>query len=82
MVRNQIAINPEMQTRITKYENIWRDEVIWMKTMKYIEDLRNHFIKISQIQEQAIREYWSKNIGNEFTEQDVWEQTRKVISNA
>lgn len=50
--------------------------------MKYIEDLRNHFIKISQIQEQAIREYWSKNIGNEFTEQDVWEQTRKVISNA
>ena len=27
-------------------------------------------------------EYWGKNIGNEFTEQDVWEQTRKVMDNA
>ena len=50
-----------------------------MKTTKYIKDLKENFIRISERQEQAILEYWGKNIGNEFTEQDVWEQTRKVM---
>lgn len=53
-----------------------------MKTSKYVEILRENWIKISDKQERAILEYWGKNIGNEFTEQDVWEQTRKVMNNA
>ncbi len=53
-----------------------------MRTSKYIEILRENWIKISNKQERAILEYWGKNIGNEFTEQDVWEQTRKVMDNA
>ncbi len=53
-----------------------------MQTSKYIENLKENWIRISNKQERAILEYWGKNIGNEFTEQDVWEQTRKVINNA
>ena len=53
-----------------------------MKTTKYIKDLKENFIRISERQEKAIFEYCGKNIGNEFTEQDIWEQTRKVIDNA
>ena len=53
-----------------------------MKTTKYIKDLKENIIRISERQEKAILEYWGKNIGNEFTEQDIWEQTRKVIDNA
>ncbi len=53
-----------------------------MKTSKYVEILSESWIRISDKQERAILEYWGKNIGNEFTEQDVWEQTRKVINNA
>ena len=51
-----------------------------MKTKKYIEKLRENFVRITSIQEKAIIKYWGQNIGNEFTEQDVWEQTRKVIN--
>ena len=53
-----------------------------MKTTKYIKDLKENFIRISAQQEKAILEYWGKKIGNEFTDQDIWEQTRKVINNA
>ena len=53
-----------------------------MKTRKYIKDLKENFIRISEQQEKAILEYQGKNIKNEFTEQDVWEQTRKVMNNA
>lgn len=53
-----------------------------MKTIKYIKDLKENFIRISAQQEKAILEYWGENIGNEFTEQDIWEQTRKVMDNA
>jgi len=52
-----------------------------LKTVSYIEDLRKNFIRISDKQEKAIVDYFGKNIGNEFTEQDVWEQTRKIINN-
>ena len=52
-----------------------------MKTNKYIKDLKENFIRISSQQEKAIFEYWGENIGNEFTDQDIWEQTRKVINN-
>ena len=53
-----------------------------MKTTKYIKDLKENFIRITTQQEKAILEYWGENIGNEFTDQDIWEQTRKVINNA
>ncbi len=53
-----------------------------MKTIKYIEILKENWIRISDKQERAILDYWGKNIGNEFTEQDVWEQTRKIMNNA
>lgn len=53
-----------------------------MRTSAYIEDLRKNFIRISAKQEQAIIEYWGAHIDDEHTEQDIWEQTRKVINNA
>ena len=45
------------------------------------KELKENFIRISAQQEKAIFEYWGENIGNEFTDQDIWEQTRKVINN-
>ena len=51
-----------------------------METIKYINQLRENFVRISEKQEKEIIKYWGKNIGNEFTEQDVWEQTRKIIN--
>ncbi len=53
-----------------------------MKTIAYIEELKRNFIKISTKQEKAIIAYFGDNIDDEYTEQDVWEQTRKVINNA
>lgn len=53
-----------------------------MKTINYINHLKENFIKINSKQEKAIIEYWGEIIGNEFTEQDIWEQTRKVMNNA
>ena len=52
-----------------------------MKTVTYIKRLKENFVRITEAQEKAIIKYWGKNIGKEFTEQDVWEQTRKVIDN-
>jgi len=51
-----------------------------MKTIEYINDLKYNWNRINKNQEKAILKYWGKTIGNEFTEQDIWEQTRKVIS--
>ena len=53
-----------------------------MKTDTYIKNLKENFVRITTTQEKAIIKYWGKNIGNEYTDQDVWEQTRKVINNA
>lgn len=53
-----------------------------MKTAEYIQNLKENFIRITTKQEETILEYWGENIGNEFTEQDVWEQTRKAMNNA
>ena len=53
-----------------------------LKTDTYIKNLRENFIRITTEQEKAIKKYWGKKIGNEYTEQDIWEQTRKVINNA
>lgn len=50
-----------------------------MKAEKYIKEMKENFVRISPEQEQAILKYWGKNIGNEFTEQDICEQTRKII---
>ena len=52
-----------------------------LKTKKYIEDLKFNFIRINKNQEKEILKYWGKNIDtNIFTEQDIWEQTRKIIN--
>ena len=53
-----------------------------MKTTTYIQDLKENFVRITATQEKAIIKYWGKDIGNEFTEQDIWEQTRKIMENA
>ncbi len=52
-----------------------------MKTVRYIKQLKENFIRISPSQEQAIIQYWGENISNAFTMQDIWEQTRKIINN-
>lgn len=53
-----------------------------MKTRKMIQEMKENFIRITPEQEQAILNYWGEKIGNEFTEQDICEQTRKAIQNA
>ena len=53
-----------------------------MKTDTYIKSLKENFIRITTAQEKAIKKYWGEYIGNEYTDQDIWEQTRKVINNA
>ena len=50
-----------------------------MKTMEYIEELRKNMNRITNEQEKAIIEHFGEEIGNEFTEQDINEQTRKVL---
>ena len=52
-----------------------------MKTKKYIKQLKENFVRISEKQEKALLEYFGENINNEFTEQDIAEQTRKVMDN-
>ena len=53
-----------------------------MKTDTYIKNLKENFVRITTTQEKAIIKYWGKNIDNGFTNQDIWEQTRKVINNS
>ena len=53
-----------------------------MKTDTYIKNLKENFVRITTTQEKAIIKYWGKNIDNEFTNQDIWEQTRKAINNS
>lgn len=50
-----------------------------MKTIDYIEDLRKNMNRISKEQEKTIIDYFGKEISNEFTEQDINEQTRKIL---
>ena len=57
-------------------------EAIKVETIKYIRELKENFIRISNKQEQAILNYWGQTISPEFTEQDIWEQTRKAMNNA
>ncbi len=62
------------------YRN-WRCQEL--KTIKYIEEMRQNFVRISDKQKQALLKYWGKNIDEyELTEQDICEQTRKVMNNA
>ncbi len=53
-----------------------------MKTITYIKELKENFIRINSQQEKSIIKHWGEFISNEFTEQDIWEQTRKVMNNA
>ena len=53
-----------------------------LKTKNYIKNLKENFVRISEKQEKALIEYFGENIGNEFTEQDITEQARKVMDNA
>ncbi len=62
------------------YRN-WRCQEL--KTIKYIEEKRQNFVRISDKQKQALLKYWGENINEyELTEQDICEQTRKVMNNA
>lgn len=53
-----------------------------MKTKNYIKQLKENFVRISEKQEKALIEYFGENISNEFTDQDISEQARKIIDNA
>lgn len=53
-----------------------------MKTIDYVEELRYNWHKITPAQEKEIVEHFGENISDEFTEQDIWEQTRKIIQNS
>lgn len=44
-----------------------------------IQKKKENFRRINPEQEKAILKYWGENIGNEFTEQDISEQTRKIM---
>ena len=48
-----------------------------MKTVDYIQELIHNFNK----QEKAILEHFGEEIDENMTDQDVWEQTRKIIQN-
>lgn len=50
-----------------------------MKTTDYIQKLIHNFNIINKEQEKAILEYFGEEIDENMTEQDVWEQTRKII---
>ena len=50
-----------------------------MKTADYIQELMRNFNRINKKQEKAILEYFGQEIDENMTEQDVWEQTRKII---
>ena len=51
-----------------------------MKTKKLIKEYESGWYRLTKEQEKAILEYWGSEIGNEFTEQDIHEQTLKLIS--
>ncbi len=53
-----------------------------MKTKNYIKQFKKILLEYLHSREKAILEFWGEFIGNEFTEQDIWEQTRKVMNNA
>jgi len=50
-----------------------------MKTKKLIKEYKAGWYRLTNEQEKAILEYWGNEIGNEFTDQDIHEQTLKVI---
>ena len=52
-----------------------------MKTADYIQKLIHNFNRIDKKQEKEILEYFGQEIDENMTEQDVWEQTRKIIQN-
>ena len=52
-----------------------------MKTVEYIEELKYNWNRISKEQEKKLLEHFGDNIGNEYTEQDICEQTRKILEN-
>lgn len=53
-----------------------------MRTIDYIEELRNNMNRISKEQEKALIDHFGEKIDNEYTEQDICEQTRKVLQNS
>ena len=50
-----------------------------MKTADYIQKLIHNFNRINKNQEKAILEYFGDEIDENLTEQDILEQTRKII---
>lgn len=53
-----------------------------MKTIDYIEELRYNMNRITKEQEKSLINYFGEEIRNEFTEQDICEQTRKILENS
>ena len=51
-----------------------------MKTKKLIKEYQTGWYRLTKEQEKAILEYWGSEIGNEFTNQDIHEQTLKIIA--
>lgn len=51
-----------------------------MKTRKYIEEMERNFVRIKEEQKQALLKYWGEELPEELTEQDIWEQTRKIMN--
>ena len=52
-----------------------------MKTIDYIKEIKYNMNRVSKEQEKAIIEYFGEEIDSEYTEQDIYEQTRKVLQN-
>lgn len=52
-----------------------------MKTIDYINELRYNMNRITKEQERALIKHYGEDISNKFTEQDINEQTRKVLEN-
>ena len=52
-----------------------------MKTVDFIQELFHNFNRINKKQEKAILEYFGQEFDENLTEQDIWEQTRKIIQN-
>ena len=50
-----------------------------MKTKKLIRDYQKGWYRLIKEQEEAILKYWGNEISNELTDQDIHEQTLKVI---
>ena len=81
-----IEINPELKEILKLTEPtslIYRQKgnIIKMKTRKYIKEMKENFVRVSEEQEKALLRYWGEEIPEELTGQDICEQVNKVMNN-